>query len=47
MNSYCVKCRKQTPTNNATQITTKNGRNAMSGTCAHCGTRKVMFMKKN
>jgi hypothetical protein len=47
MNSYCVKCRKQTPTNNPSQITTKNGRVAMSGLCGHCGTKKVMFIKKN
>ncbi len=37
--AYCMKCRKKVEVNNARQITLKNGRPAVQGTCAGCGTK--------
>lgn len=37
--AYCVKDRKMVDMNNAQQITLKNGRSAMQGTCPECGTK--------
>jgi hypothetical protein len=35
---YCVKCRMKTEMVNAQKVTMKNGRPAMKGKCAKCGT---------
>jgi hypothetical protein len=35
---YCVKCKKKTEMKNAQQITMKNGKPALKGQCAVCGT---------
>ncbi|WP_126549541.1 DUF5679 domain-containing protein [Dictyobacter kobayashii] len=42
--AYCVKCRTKRGMQNAKKIVTKNGRNAMEGTCPVCGTRLFRFM---
>ena len=36
--AYCVKCKKKTEMLNAREVTMKNGRRAMRGACAVCGT---------
>lgn len=35
---YCVKCRSKSEMVNAVKVTMKNGRSAMKGKCAKCGT---------
>lgn len=35
---YCVKCRTKTEMVDAVKVTMKNGRPAMKGKCAKCGT---------
>jgi len=42
---YCLKCRKNTETNDEHQKTTSNGRNMVSGTCNVCGSKKNVFVK--
>jgi hypothetical protein len=37
--AYCVKCKKKRGMKGEKQITMKNGRNAISGTCSVCGTK--------
>ncbi len=39
MKAYCMKCRKQVDVVDPKQITMKNGRPAVNGTCAECGTK--------
>jgi hypothetical protein len=46
MEAYCVKCRRKEPMVDAKEMTTKNGRKAMSGKCAICSTKMMKFMKK-
>ena len=36
--AYCVKCKKKTQVRNAREVTMKNGRIAIQGTCKVCGT---------
>jgi RNase P subunit RPR2 len=36
---YCVKCREKKEMKDAEQITMKNGRPAVTGTCPDCGTK--------
>jgi hypothetical protein len=36
MNAFCVKCHKQREIKNAKEITTKNGRHAITGVCLVC-----------
>ena len=36
--AYCVKCRAKTEMVDAERVTMKNGRPAMKGKCAKCGT---------
>jgi DNA-directed RNA polymerase subunit RPC12/RpoP len=35
---YCVKCKKKTDMKDAERVTTKNGKPALKGHCAVCGT---------
>jgi len=35
---YCVKCKKKTDMKDAQRVTTKNGKPALRGACAVCGT---------
>ena len=44
MNSYCVRCRGKTPTQNVKYTQTKNGRHLLKGTCAVCGSKKSQFI---
>ena len=41
---YCVKCKAKREMKNAEQVTMKNGRNAMKGTCTKCGTGMYRIM---
>ena len=45
---YCVKCKKKSKMADAKTVTMKNGRAAMKGKCAKCGTGmyKILGMKK-
>ncbi len=43
---FCVKCKKKVEIKNAKEVTLKNGRKAMSGTCPDCGTKVFSFLKK-
>jgi hypothetical protein len=45
---YCVKCRAKSEFKNAKQVKMKNGRPALKGTCAKCGTGmyKILASKK-
>ena len=45
MQAYCMKCRTSREISNPKQITMKNGRQAIQGTCPTCGT-KVFRMGK-
>jgi DNA-directed RNA polymerase subunit RPC12/RpoP len=36
---YCLKCKKKVEIQNPQNITMKNGRPAISGTCPVCGTK--------
>ena len=36
---YCVKDKQKVEVQNAQQITMKNGKKALSGTCPKCGTK--------
>jgi hypothetical protein len=37
--AYCVKCREKREMKDEKEVTMKNGRNAVEGTCPVCGTR--------
>ena len=37
--AYCVKCKAKRDMKNEKQVTMKNGRQALSGTCSVCGTK--------
>jgi hypothetical protein len=41
---YCVKEKTQKPMNNAQLITLKNGKQALQGVCASCGTKMTKFV---
>jgi len=45
---YCVKCKAKQTMANAKEVTMKNGRKAMKGSCAKCGTGmyKILGVKK-
>lgn len=42
--AYCVKCKDHRDISNAEKITMKNGRPAVRGTCAVCGTKVQKFL---
>jgi RNase P subunit RPR2 len=37
--AYCVKCKAKREVSNPEQVTMKNGRKALKGTCPNCGTK--------
>lgn len=39
MEAYCVKCKQKREMKDAKQVTMKNGKTAMSGSCPSCGTK--------
>ena len=42
--AYCVKCKQKRTMHNARRVITKNGRNALEGTCPICSTRLFRFV---
>ena len=46
MLTYCLKCRKNTKSEDAKMIKTKNGRLALSSKCVVCGSKKSRFLKE-
>jgi len=44
---YCVKCKKKTETKDIQQVTSKNNRNMLRGSCLVCGTTKTQFISGN
>lgn len=45
--AYCVKCKKKTQMKDAHEVTMKNGKHAMKGTCSVCGTTMQTFLKES
>lgn len=41
---YCVKEKAQKPMKDAKEVTLKNGKHAMQGVCASCGTKMMKFI---
>ena len=46
LQTYCVKCRKNTESLNSNIFKTKNGRLIMQSKCVDCGTKKSKFVKR-
>ena len=46
MNTYCLKCKKNTENVNSKIFKTKNDRLIMQSKCALCGIKKSRFVKK-
>ena len=46
METYCVKCRKNTKNLNSKIFKTKNGRLIMQSKCVDCGIKKSRFVKE-
>jgi len=42
--AYCVKCKDKREMKDAHQITMKNGKPAMQGTCVVCGTKLTRIL---
>ncbi len=45
--AYCVKCEKKTEMKDPHEVTMKNGKPAMKGTCSVCGTTVQTFLKES
>lgn len=45
--AYCVKCKAKRDITNPTRITMANGRPALKGQCAVCGTGLFKILPKN
>jgi len=43
---YCVKCKDKKEIGSPEQVTMKNGRPAMKGKCAECGTGMYKILSK-
>ena len=43
---YCVKCKAKREMKDAEQVTMKNGRPAMKGSCSQCGTGMYKILPK-
>ena len=46
MNTYCLKCKKDTANTDPKMFKTKNNRLLMQSKCSVCGTKKSRFVKK-
>ena len=46
METYCLKCRKNTKNLNSNIFKTKNGRLIMQSKCVDCGIKKSRFVKE-
>ena len=44
MQSYCVKCKRHTSTNNVQVVKTKNAKHLAKGICSVCGSKKSRFV---
>ena len=44
--AYCVKCKAKTEVKDGKKVTMKNGRAALKGTCAKCGTGVYKILGK-
>jgi len=44
--AYCVKCKKKMEIKDPVEVTTKNGRPMLKGTCPACGGKINLFIKK-
>ncbi len=42
--AFCVKEKAQKPMKDAHEVTLKNGKHAMQGVCASCGTKMMKFI---
>jgi len=46
MEGYCLKCKVKKEMKDTKEITMKNGRRAMKGTCSDCGTGMFKILGK-
>ena len=46
MNTYCIKCRKDTENIDPKIVRTKNNRLVMQSKCSLCGIKKSIFLKE-
>ena len=46
MNTYCLKCKKDTDNIDPKMVRTKNNRLLMQSKCSVCGTKKSRFVKE-
>ena len=46
MNTYCLKCKKETSNIDPKMVQTKNNRLLMQSKCSVCGTKKSIFVKE-
>jgi hypothetical protein len=44
--AYCVKCKTKKEIQNPVEVTSKNGRPMLKGTCPSCGGKLNLFIKK-
>ncbi len=44
--TYCLKCKKQTPSINAIEILSKSGKHMQQSNCEICNTKRNRFAKK-
>jgi hypothetical protein len=47
MDAYCVKCKAKVEIKNPKDVTMKNGRPAVNGTCSKCGTKVFKIKSKS
>ena len=43
--AYCVRCKEKQVIKDPVKTTTKNGQNAVKGTCVECGCKVMAFVK--
>ena len=43
--AYCMRCKKKVEIKDPKEVTTKNNRKALKGTCPKCGTKVMAFIK--
>ena len=46
MNTYCLKCKRQTKDLNSKEFVTKNKKHLVKSTCAICKSKKSKFVSK-
>ena len=46
MNTFCIKCRKDTESIDPKEVRTKNNRSVMPSKCSVCGIKKSRFLKE-